>query len=292
MTKSRAILATLAYHDIFNFPLKLSELANYLISVKADQAQINTHIKRLLGDSKIGESHEFYFLANRSKILKNRKLRQRYATSKFKKARFYAQILKLISQIKLVAISGALAMGNSTRLDDIDLVIICAKNQLWTTRFLANMILFPYRRYPNSKSISDRACLNIFLDESALKIRPSNLYMAHEICQMKPLWDRDRTYRRFINANRWVYKFLPNWQLESSQLSVDSSQKDKPSTVNRKPSTVENFLRNFQLWYMRSRITTERIGEHQLFFHPQNTQTWVLGEYQKRLKRLRLSTLA
>ena len=43
-----------------------------------------------------------------------------------------------------------------------------------------------------------------------------------------------------------------------------------------------------QLWYMRPKITTEKIGEHQLFFHPQNTQELVLAEYQKRLRKLKI----
>ena len=61
----------------------------------------------------------------------------------------------------------------------------------------------------------------------------------------------------------------------------------KALVFSRLALVAESFLKKFQLWYMRSKITTEKIGEHQLFFHPQNTQDRALGEYQKRLQKLK-----
>ena len=192
-----------------------------------------------------------------------------------------------------MAISGALAMQNSHNNDDIDLVLVTSRGTLWTTRFFASILLMPYKRDPQGAKVSNRACLNVFLDESDLKISPQNLYLAHEIYQMKPIWDRDGTYQRFINANKWVKKYLPNWQLEEIvngkwKMVNGKSKKSVHSlfTINYLP--IENLLRDFQLWYMRSKITTERITEHQLFFHPQNTGEWVMREYQKRLRKLKI----
>jgi len=285
MTLSQSILATLSYHDIFDYPLTAQEVHQYLIVKRSKLDAVVKELLTLTKSSKIGQKDQYYFLKGRTQIVSLRKQRQRYSKAKIKKALFFAKVLKIIPTLKLMAISGALAMQNSHKNDDIDLVLITSQNTLWTTRFVANILLVPFKRDVKGQKVADRACLNVFLEGSDLKINPPNLYLAHEICQMKPIWDRDNTYRRFIDANKWVYKFLPNWQV-SSQFTVDSSQKIKPSTVNRQLSAVETFLKKFQLWYMKGKITTERIGKHQLFFHPQNTGEWVMGEYQRRLKKL------
>ena len=299
MTLSQSIIATLSYHDIFDYPLTREESHQYLINNQTSQSRVESELSHLHRSSKIGQIDQYYFLKGRSKIVKLRRQRVRHSRVKFKKAYFFAQVLKIIPSLKLVAISGALAMQNSHKNDDTDLVLITSKGTLWTTRFLSNFLLLPFKRDSSGQKISNRACLNVFIEESNLKISPQNLYLAHEIYQMKPLWERDNFYQRFLKANTWIKKFLPNWQ-PSSQFTLRQSQGDaeqsrsitvhssliqKPSTINHQPSTVENFLRSFQLWYMRPKLTTERIAKHQLFFHPQNTGEWVMGEYQKRLMK-------
>lgn len=314
MTLTQSVLATLAYHDIFDYPLKEEEIHQYLVGKKVSLLKVKNQLEMLSNDKKIvhyssekARSFLLYALRRREKIFKIRILRTRYSQNKLQKAKFYTNLLKLIPTIRLVAISGALAMENSHKDDDVDLVIICAQNTLWTTRFLANLILLPFRRYPQSKRVAGRACLNIFIDESELKIRPQDLYAAHEICQMKPLWDREGTYSRvapvnantnikrslsvysrFIKANQWVSKYLPNWtQNDEHKTTNTKNQKIKKALViSHLALVVEIFLKKFQLWYMRSKISNERIGERQLFFHPANTQDWVLKEYQKRLSTL------
>lgn len=292
MTLSDAVLSTLAYHHIFDYPLTESEIHQYLIGKKASPRQVQKELTKLKAAAKIGERRGYFFLKNRPKIVELRLQRHKYSQEKLKRAGIFASLLKIIPTIKLVAISGALAMQNSRKKDDIDLVLISKENTLWTTRFLANLVLFPFKRKPQPSRLitNNKACLNVLIDESRLEIEPKNLYLAHEICQMKPLFDRDNTYHRFIKANRWVTKFLPNWRptVEYGKLNIEYRKSQNPYSIIYTP--VENFLRSFQLWYMRPKITSEKIGEHQLFFHPQNTQERILKEYQKRLKRLRIAS--
>ena len=238
MTLLYSTLATLAYHDIFDYPLTLSEVRHLLVGKKATQAPVGQELARLVKAKKIGAKDGYFYLKGRAKT--------------------------------------------------VNLVLITSAGSLWTTRFFANILLLPFKRDPRGQKIANRACLNVFIDESDLKIRPQNLYFAHEICQMKPLWDRDGTYSRFIQANSWVKKYLPNWQpnrVTSAKLQVPSYKSNQFITYHLALIT-ERTLRSFQLAYMKSKITTEKIGKHQLFFHPQDTEKWVMGKYQIRLKRL------
>lgn len=281
MTLDKAIMATLAYHDIFDYPLTQEEIHNYLIGKKSSPSQIEKELTKLKATARIGERQSYLYLKNRMSLTRTRAQRAKYSQRKLKKAALFANILKGVPTIRLVAISGAIAMQNSGKKDDIDLVIICARNTLWTTRFLANLLLLPFKRYPKSSLVSDRACLNIFIDQSDIKITPQNLYTAHEICQMKPIWDMDKTYSRFIRGNQWIWQYLPNWTPETKY----GTRRLKIPLIPASLALAEKLFKKLQLSYMRSAITTERIGENQLFFHPKDTGNWVLGEYQKRLER-------
>src|SRR3989344_409226 len=287
MNLSSAILLALAYHDIFEYPLDSSEIYDLLVKKKVRKESIARELERLRAIGKIGGSDRYFFLKNRKKITRIRKLRAKYSQAKLRKAAFFAGLLRIIPSVKLVAISGALAMKNSRKDDDIDLVIVTQKNKLWTARFLANLLLLPFKRDPAGQKISDRACLNMFLDESDLSIKDHNMYTAHEICQMKLIWDRDNTYSKFLRAKAWIRGYLPNWhESRVENQSRKSKSRSFFSLYTVHFDLIERLLRNFQLWYMNKKLTTERISSTQLFFHPKDTRDWVIGEYGRRLRKL------
>ena len=279
-------MATLSYHDIFDYPLKLEEIISLLIEKKASQSAILKEAANLQTQKKIDKKSEYYFLKSRPNLVATRISREKYSKKKLRKARFFASILKLIPTIRMVAVSGALAMKNSHKNDDIDLVIITSRGALWTTRFFSNLLLLPFKRDSKGQKISDRACLNLFLDESALRIKEQNLYTSHEICQMKLLWDRDNTHQRFLKANSWTKNHLPSWEPELQNTSRSYKRGRIPSML----SVIEKPLKSLQLWYMESRITSEKIEDKQLFFHPKSTQGQVLASFHKKIKTLRIRT--
>lgn len=67
-----------------------------------------------------------------------------------------------------------------------------------------------------------------------------------------------------------------------------SSFKQKSDLVFK---PLETILKNFQLAYMKSKITTEKIGDKQLFFHPKKTEKSVLSKYRQKLKNFGISNL-
>ncbi|MBI3342335.1 hypothetical protein HY024_04385 [Candidatus Curtissbacteria bacterium] len=280
MTTSESILATLAYHDIFDYPLTPEEIWLYQIEKTTSLKAVKKELWLLAKFKKVQNQHNLYSLKSRGAIIKMRLRREKYSKLKLKKAKFYANILKSIPTVSMVGITGALAMQNSDQKDDIDLLVVTSKNSLWSTRLFVNILLYPYRRKPDQPHTNNKACLNIFLTQNNLKVTTQNLYTAHEIAQTKPIWQRGNTYASFIKANSWVKKYLPNWQLQMG----DSLKTYQQTEFKIFP---EKIAKKLQLSYMKKRITTEKIGDNQLFFHPADTESWVLQEYQKRLKKLR-----
>lgn len=283
-----SILATLAYSNIFDYPLTFAQLHENLIFKKISKKQLRLHLVKLIREGKVLNLANFYQLAQRRNLAKLRLLRAKFAQKKLEKARRAAKILSLIPQVKLVGISGALATKNTPKDDDIDFFVITSARMLFTTRFFCNLFLdlANLRRKPADKKIADKICLNMFLAESDLEIHPHDLYLAHEVLQLKPIFERDETYVKFLKENFWVAKFLPNWpKLANSNYQTANSRLDF-YTILGKP--LEFVLRKIQIWYMERRKTTEKVSATQLFFHPEDIHQKVLKEFGNRLKELKI----
>lgn len=287
MNNLQSIIATLVYHNIFDYPLKAEEVWHFKIGQKSTLAADQKGIELLIKQQKIQQKSDLIFLKGRGEITKLRLKRFKYSQKKIKRARFYAQILKYLPSVRLVALTGALSMENSDKKDDIDFLIVTEKSTLWTTRLLVNLLLYPYKRKPGKPQTDNKACLNIFLAKNSLKITTQNLYTAHEIAQIKPIWQRGNTYLSLIKANSWIKNYLPNWQPASADSFDTYPQSGFLFPVTCFLSRFEKYFKIFQIQHMRHRITTEKIGEKQLFFHPADTQQWVLTKYDQKLKLLR-----
>ncbi len=295
----KAILRTLCYADVFDYPLTGKEVFRWLIgpldppALKKKTGIINT-LKT--ANHKIKERGGYYYFSGRSQIISLRQRRLKYAQEKLAVAVKVAKWLNLIPSVRIVAVSGALAMNNADRDDDIDLLIVTTKDRLWLTRLIVVPLVSlvarrrkPGKQWDNADTIKqwkNAICLNLFLDEDALIIPSSkrNLYTAHEIVQIKPLLNKAQTYEKFLSRNIWINDYLPNIKINQ-----------KPETKNQKPEnrspinlcsllSLLNFLAfKLQLFYMEPRMTRESVNAHSAFFHPRNTADLVLEEYQKRL---------
>ena len=290
-----AILRTLAYADIFDYPLKKEEIWQWLIGKQATgnkQKEVEKKLKEnsfLMSRVSCLDGH--CCLKGRGEIVRLREQRRGYSIKKMKLAGKVAGIMRLIPWIKMVGVTGALAMKNSDKEDDIDLLIVTSKNRLWLTRALTVFLveLVARRRRPGDQKVKDKICLNMFLDEKHLSIpkKERDLFSAHEVCQLRPIFIRGDTYSRFLQENSWVRGFLPNVYRGLTQIKdADKRRISVNQFKNQRSSAVEQLAKRVQLWYMRNRRTTEKITEGIIRFHPQDAREWVLKEYQARLEKL------
>ncbi|HUV42806.1 MAG TPA: hypothetical protein VMY36_02755 [Patescibacteria group bacterium] len=207
----KAILKTLAYADIFDYPLKEGEILKFLMADSSLPLKIDQELEK---SSLVAKKGDFYFLRGGETIVPLRKKRRKQSQEKMKIAKKVMAWLKLIPAIKMIAVTGALAMENSDKEDDIDLLFVTTKNRLWLSRGLVVIFLRLTGFYRQPNQIKNKICPNMFLDEDHLSLpkKERDLFSAHEVCQLKPLWDKDKTYQQFIKKNLWVKQFLPNWK--------------------------------------------------------------------------------
>lgn len=281
----KAILKTLIYADIFDYPLKINEIHKWLIGRKATLRQVEKALKKLNQELRIKNYGEYYFLQKRNRLVAQRRRKGKQSLFYLRKAKIISQFLKLIPWIKLVGISGGLAMNNAGKSEDIDLFIITGKNRLWTSRLLVLGILSltGQRRKRDQKGgkIAGKVCVNIVLEEDRLEQKSKDIFVAHEVLQMKVLWQRDGIYSKYLSDNSWAFKFLPNWVGIQSQKS-----KLKRQNYNSKFKIIdllENFAKWFQLKIMQKPQGMERIENGALYFHPNDIREEILRKYNQSL---------
>ena len=201
----KAILLTVHYRDLFHHPLTLEELQKYLLLVRADARAVKEAVTMLEGTclSCIGE---FITWRGREGIIHERRARLAASARLWAKVRGYTQLLQRIPFIRMAGISGSLAVNHVREdRDDIDVFCITEANRVWIAMFFLKC-LYAYSRRNGGHCF---VCANTCLGEDQLRISTENLYMAHQIVHVVPLWGRE-IYARFLRDNCWVGKFLPN----------------------------------------------------------------------------------
>ncbi|MBI5621058.1 hypothetical protein HY949_04710 [Candidatus Gottesmanbacteria bacterium] len=288
-----ALLSAVSYADIFEYPLTDEELRIWTPFIR----RVST---RVVGDVKKTVLRHYPSIQN----IETRRSRFLLSKTKWDRAKRVANLLRIIPTVKLVGVTGGLTRSNARQEDDIDLLIITSSKTLWVTRAMATILLdiFHLRRRPDEVNVSDLVCLNMFMSEDglAVPVNERDLFAAHEVLLMTPLWDRDGVYEAFLKANLWVKKFLPNAWEEKTQNSKLKTQNHnarfKSLIVFRFLDIVLHFeicvLRLFempsklvQLRYMNKHRTTEVIRDTIIRFHPHDARVWIKRKFWAKLVR-------
>jgi hypothetical protein len=288
-SREQAILKTLLYSSLFDYPLKREEIYNFLIGLKIDKKEFN----KILKSSKlpIKSSKGYFFLSGKDDFLEKRQKREKVSLEKLRKAEKIIKTIGMVPTIKLIGISGTLAMKNSEKEDDIDLFIVAEKNLVWLTRFLIVplLILKGVYRTRGSKNNADKICLNLLLGEEKMRFEDMNLFTAHEIAQLVPVLEKRGTYRKFLEENKWIKDFLPNTSINKKiKFKKQDSIYENVFMILAKILFLEKISRSLQLFYMKGHITKERLENSFIGLHPLDYKSKVLRDFQKGLRKSRL----
>ncbi|HEY3473592.1 MAG TPA: hypothetical protein VGK56_03225 [Anaerolineales bacterium] len=197
---SRAVFHTLAYADVFEYPLTASEVYRYLTSTRASFEEV---IQALGNESVFRRVGDYFTLHGREGIAETRKRRAIVAARLWPKGLRYGRIIAQLPFVRMVAITGSLAMSNAEAGNDIDYMIITVPNRLWTCRALALFVA----RLAKIEGIS--LCPNYLVTTDALQLNERSLYVAHELAQMIPLSGLE-IYDELRRLNDWTDEYLPN----------------------------------------------------------------------------------
>ncbi len=214
----KSILKTLAFFDVFSYPLTAEEIFKWLY--RPNDSYTLLAVKKALKDSQnlkgeLSLTEAFYSLKGREYTAYIRKKNNNIAERKFYKAIRMIKMYRLIPFVRMVAVCNTLAYSNAREGSDIDLFIITRRGQIWLARFFTILLVKFLGKRPNEEDHTDTFCLSFFVDEDHLNIEKINIhgkdiYTPYWVAQLMPIYDPDGLYGKFIEENKWYRKYLPN----------------------------------------------------------------------------------
>jgi hypothetical protein len=209
---SDAILYTVVYADLFDYPLTAQEIHRYLTCYRAPLPAVEECLERQgnLG-GRLVTVPPFVCLAGREELVDLRNERSAYCQGLWPYALRYGQIIAGLPFVRSVAVTGSLAMNNVSRVnDDVDYLIIACPGRVWLARALAILVV----RLARQQGIE--LCPNFVVSEGQLRLPRPSLFLAHELAQMMPV-DDGRVYRQLLDSNGWLLDYLPNAVYQAAQ---------------------------------------------------------------------------
>lgn len=199
------MLQSVVYAALFDYPLTVAQLRQALIGARADEA---TLLRWFHSSAYLQHSLEYvdgYFVPRgRRDLLQTRAQRESISHALLQELDAPLQLIVGMPFVRMVALSGSLAHLNADATADLDLFVITRPRRVWTTTVvtLAVARLFGWRK---------RLCLNYVISERALWVAPADLFSANQIVHLQPLIGA-AAYARFLDANRFVTRFYPNFK--------------------------------------------------------------------------------
>ena len=319
----KQILATVVYYDILDYPLTSFEVFLYLVKgqknindVETRHCLVSTEVINLLNSSEylkkyFGQKWGFYFLNVETRhclvstdIVCQRLDRKKLADQKWKKIKKIFWIMQITPFMKMVLVSGSLAMGNSKDESDIDLIITSKKKRIWIVRTFVTLLTFILGVRRHNNITKNKICLNHYITNKSLKIPFESLYNAQSYLHLINIYNSEedkKLFRKFQEENKWIGKYAGNYELtelggfrsiKRSKILNSISQFSEFILAGKVGDYLENALSKIQSnkikkdpLYKKSggRIT---INDNQLEFHPDSHEANIIPEFNRRMKEL------
>ena len=268
----KSVYKTLSYFAIFNYPVSLYRLTTFLISDEPyTVTQVQTVLKILQQAKIITEHRGLYSLKGVKKV--DAVTRGMLSLEALKQVSMVSEALSKIPWVKLLCVTGSCAAFNKEETGDIDVFIVSTRNRVWLTRLLIVLILKVLNVYRTDTSYVNKLCPNLIVSEDSMSWEhDKNVFVAHEICAMHPVLNRENTYFKFLSQNSWVRSYFPNFMFTPTD-TQDTSKKAFLLDY------VETALMKLQLLYMKRHLTKEVVTKSFIHFNKTDTKEFVLSKY-------------
>lgn len=305
----KSIIKTLAFFDIFNFPMTELEIWKWLF--KPGRKVELSELRDVLGNSENLKKHislreGFYCLKGSEQNYLRRKQNNNFAERKFSKAIRVIKIFRFIPFIRMVAVCNTLAYSNAREESDIDLFIISKKGKIWLARFFSILIIKLLKIRPQKDNKQDTICLSFFVDETGLDIKnvmmsDKDIYFPYWVQQLMPIYDPDGLYEKFMEANSWYKDYLPNAYSNKFSKQVRASKSSKVfgkffgNLISPKilGSWLDDIYRSFQIRIidrnLKSMVNVDTrviINEQMLKFHADDRREMFFKQWKEKINKI------
>jgi len=288
-------LATLAYFDLFSYPLTVDEVYLFM-PVKYDQQEFNYALRGLVMDRHIFKLDKYYTLKNDYFLIERREKGNAKAKDMMATAKKVSDLLIRFPYVRGIAISGSLSKNFADEDSDIDLFIITKKNRLWIARTFMHI----FKKFTFLAKKEHYFCMNYYIDEQDLQIHEKNVYTATEVATLIPM-NGDVVFAQFFAANAWTREYLPNKCLRISTAKPLNNSLWKRFTEfifnNRLGNAIDNLLMRITVSRWNKKMLAKKrnnhgfimgmdAGKHYTKPDPVNFQNKLMLRYQERVSNL------
>ena len=252
-----AVLKSVTYAALFDYPLTLAQLQQSLIGVRADADAIAKWWRdsEFLQET-VAFENGLFFPAGRPDLVRTRSRREAVSRDLLERDRQVLRLVAAMPFVRTVALSGSLAHLNAEDSADLDLFVITAPHRVWsvTVSVLLLSKLLGWRKH---------LCLNYVVSEKAMAIAPQDLFSANQIIHLRPLTGH-HVFERFVTSNGFIREFYPNFELNCLDLNCPKPQAPSPRPLLERllslgPAQVaERASRAWYGWHLRRKAATWR----------------------------------
>lgn len=306
----QAIIRTMAYFDVFDFPLTTMEIWRWLYLPDVDAPVPFSEVDAALHESVYVRSRieficGYWCVRGRESIIGTRQSHYRVSLQHVQKARRFARLFSYLPFVRMMAVCNKLGYWNNAPKSDIDLFFLVARGRLWVTRLFITLCaqLFGVRRH--GSNIVNRFCLSFYTTTDRLSIadiakRPYDPYLTYWTTHLFPLFGMD-WHAKWYAANSWIRRFLPN-TFPTTPISSSASfsrvakiqrvlEKLMDSTVG---NTLESWSRSLQIRHIKSHLgsrvwedSTDVIADDSMLkFHETDKRDLFRQQFEVRCKNI------
>ncbi len=308
-----AILRTLAYFDIFAYPVTLLELHCFLWGTAPNTlSDVLDTLRYLTAAKQIEEHNGRYCLFGRSEIISLHSQRIHALDTKLAIANHAGRLCRFVPFLQAFFVCNTVAQGTAEKDSDIDVFIIIRHGRLWLARLMTTLLLSLFRLRRHGRYITDRVCLSFYatddaLNLSTLAIPGGDPYLTYWIHQLIPIFDPNTLYETIQKENHWTKKFLPNAthafypapkiRVEDTPVSKSVRRLVETLWSGKYGDLLEKHARGIQLQKMKQKThprgssnpTHVVVSDTLLKFHEQDRREQFRDEWQRRCNHLGLS---
>ncbi len=217
----QSIVKTLAYFDLFRYPLTREELFRFLFA--SPRISYDVFVRELSSLSSFSqkpweEKSGYFFLLGRESLIAERQMSQWCGKQKIRIARRAARLARYVPFLEAFFVCNQFPVGVKEE-SDIDIFIITAPGKIWLVRFFLSTLvtIFGLRqsrvlsllRRQSQTNHKDNICLSFYVSSESLNLRSialghEDIYLQYWCTQLIPLYDPKNLHSLFVKNNEWV----------------------------------------------------------------------------------------